>query len=270
VAYFDRIDDHRFTATREVSGAWNTAEQHIAPALGLLVHEVERDRDGRGRAELAVSRLSFDILGTVPVAEVEVSVDVLRPGRTVELVEARLCHGGRDVVRLRAWLLRPGETEVVAGTRVTPMPAVSALEPWDPTSVWPGGFIGSVDVRREQEEPGRARFWVRSRTTLVDGEPVSELARVAGLLDIANGMTVREPPAEVAFPNVDLTAHFFEQPRGEWVGFDTTVSFGTAGLGLTSSVIHDQHGPVGTLAQSLTVRPLRASALEEHVPPASR
>jgi hypothetical protein len=41
------------------------------------------------------------------------------------------------------------------------------------------------------------------------------------------------------------------------VGFDTSVSFGATGLGLTSSVIHDQDGPVGTLAQTLTVRSTR-------------
>ena len=96
---------------------------------------------------------------------------------------------------------------------------------------------------------------MRSRTTLLDGEEVSELARLVGLLDIANGMTVRVDPQAVAFPNVDLTAHFFTEPVGEWVGFDTTVSFGPSGLGLTASVIHDERGPVGTLAQSLTVRP---------------
>jgi hypothetical protein len=129
------------------------------------------------------------------------------------------------------------------------------LSPWDPTTVWPGGFIASAEVRRDQDEPGRARFWVRTATRLVDDEPVSDLARFAGLLDIANGMTVRAAPDAVAFPNVDLTAHFFDQPRGEWVGFDTSVSFGAAGLGLTSSVVHDADGPVGTLAQALTVRP---------------
>jgi hypothetical protein len=120
--------------------------------------------------------------------------------------------------------------------------------------VWPGGFIASTEVRRDQDEPGRARFWVRTATPLVDGEPVSDVARCAGLLDIANGMTVRAAPEQVAFPNVDLTAHFFEEPRGDWIGFDTSVSFGATGLGLTSSVLHDQHGPVGTVAQTLTVR----------------
>ena len=253
--YFERLDDRRHRATDEVSGAWDVRHQHIAPALGLLVHAVEQDRDRRRTDGLVAGRLSFDILGTVPVDVVEIDVRVLRPGRTIELVEARLAHAGRDVVALRAWLMQASDTTSLSGTPLTPMPPPDALEPWDPTTVWPGGFIASAEVRRAQEEPGRARFWVRSRTTLLDGEPVSDLARLAGLFDIANGMTVRVAPAEVAFPNIDVTAHLFEQPRGEWIGFDTSVSFGTGGLGVTSSVLHDQRGAVGTLAQGLTVRP---------------
>lgn len=58
------------------------------------------------------------------------------------------------------------------------------------------------------------------------------------------------------FPNLDLTAHFFRTPVGRWLGLDTSVSFGERGIGLTSSVLHDAIGPLGTLAQSLTVRPL--------------
>lgn len=253
--YFERLDHHRFRATQEVSGAWDLDEQHIAPALGLLVHAVELDRDRRRTDGLQVARLSYDILGTVPVDTVEVAVRVARPGRTIELVEATLRHGGRDVVLLRAWLLQPADNRRLDGTTLPRMKPPADLAPWDPTTVWPGGFIASAEVRRDQDEPGRARFWVRTATRLVDDEPVSDLARFAGLLDIANGMTVRAAPDDVAFPNVDLTAHFFDQPRGDWVGFDTSVSFGPTGLGLTSSVVHDGDGPVGTLAQALTVRP---------------
>ena len=255
MAYFERLGEGRFLATDEVGGAWSTDEQHIAPALGLLAHEVLRGRDGRRDDGLQLGRLSYDLLGTVPVAEVAVDVRVVRPGRTIELVEATLSHDGRDIVRLRAWLLQRSDTRAVAGTAFAPMPDPDALPEWDPTTVWPGGFIASADVRREQVEPGRARFWVRSRTTLLAGEDVSELASFIALLDIANGMTVRADPGAVAFPNVDLTAHFFAEPSGEWVGFDTTVSFGPTGLGLTESVVHDRTRPVGTLSQSLTVRP---------------
>lgn len=253
--YFKRLDTHRFLATDEVSGAWDTEQQHIAPALGLLAHAVELDRDRRRDDGLRLGRLSYDILGTVPVDAFEVAVRVVRPGRTIELVEASLRHGERDIVLLRAWLMQARDSERVAGTPLSRMPSPTDLTAWDPTTLWPGGFIATAEVRRDQQEPGRARFWVRSRTTLLDDERVSDLASFTGLLDIANGMTVRAAPSEVAFPNVDLTAHFFVEPQGEWVGFDTSVSFGGNGLGLTSSVIHDQQGPVGTLAQILTVRP---------------
>jgi hypothetical protein len=121
--------------------------------------------------------------------------------------------------------------------------------------VWPGGFIASAEVRRQQIEPGRASYWVRTPLPLIQDEDDSRLVSVAGVLDIANGMTVRVNLDDVSFPNVDLTVHLFAEPRGEWIGFDTTVSFGPSGLGLTSSVIHDLHGPVGTAAQLLTVRP---------------
>lgn len=255
MSYFERIDEHRYRATEHVSGAWSTDHQHVAPAMGLLVHAVEVERDRRRQDALRIARLSYDILGVVPVGVVDVNVRVLRPGRTIELVEASLRHEGRDVLLLRAWLLRSGPTDRLAGTPLPRMRAPGDLEAWEPTTVWPGGFIASAQVRREQLEPGRARFWVRTDTALLADEPVSDLARFAGLLDIANGMTVRAAPEEVAFPNIDLTAHFFADPRGPWVGFDTSVSFGADGLGLTSSVIHDEDGPVGTLAQALTVRP---------------
>ena len=120
--------------------------------------------------------------------------------------------------------------------------------------MWPGGFIRTAHLRRPQPEPGRAQFWVRTDQALVADEPVSPTAAAVGLLDIANGMTVREDPAQVAFPNVDLTAHLVRSPRAGWVGFDTTVTFGEHGIGLTSSVLHDEDGP-STLNQILTLRP---------------
>lgn len=255
-AYFRRQDRSTFVATEHTSGAWRVDEQHVGPALGLLVHLVETDREARGRTDLVTSRLSFDVLGTMPVGPVTGAVAVVRAGRTIELVEAVLSAAGRDTVRLRAWLLQSAGTTAVAGTPHPPLPAPEDLPPWDPTSVWPGGFLASAQVRRAEVEPGRARCWVRTDVPLLADEPVGELAAAAGLLDIANGLTVRVSPHALAFPNVDLTAHLFAQPRGTWLGFDTSVSFGAGGLGLTSSVLHDVHGPVGVLAQALTLRPL--------------
>ncbi len=202
-----------------------------------------------------IGRLSYDILGVLPIGDMDVEVTVLRPGRTIELVEAVLSHGGRAAVRLRAWLMTPGATDALEASSLQRIAPPESHEPWDATEVWPGGFIESVEVRRNQVEPGRASFWVRSPIPLLADEKVSDLAHTVRLFDISNGMTVRADPKSVTFPNLDLTAHVFTQPQGEWVGFDTTVSFGAGGIGLTSSVLHDTYGPIGTMSQILTVRP---------------
>ena len=255
MAYFERTGEHTFRATDHVGGAWDPATQHIASALGLLAHVVELDRDARRSDELVIGRLSYDILGTVPVEEFDTDVTVLRPGRTIELVEATMSHGGRAVVVLRAWLMAPRDTEAVEGTAYAAIAPPEAMAPWDPTTLWEGGFIASAEVRRASLGPGRGSFWVRTDHELVAGEKVSRLAAAAGLFDIANGMAVRADPRSVAFPNIDLTAHLFREPGDGWLGFDTTVSFGPDGLGLTSSVLHDADGAFGTVSQMLTVRP---------------
>jgi hypothetical protein len=77
-----------------------------------------------------------------------------------------------------------------------------------------------------------------------------------GLVDTANGTGVRRSPREWMFPNVDLTLHLHRQPVGPWLGLDTSVVFGPTGQGVTSSVLHDVHGPVGRAEQVLTVREL--------------
>jgi hypothetical protein len=255
MTYFERTGSNSFRATEHVGGAWNIEEQHIAPAFGLLAHVVECDRDARRDDGLVIGRLSYDILGVLPIGDMDVEVTVLRPGRTIELVEAVLSHGGRAAVRLRAWLMAPGATDTLEATSLPHIAPPDEHEPWDASEVWPGGFIESAEVRRAQIEPGRASFWVRTPIPLLADEKVSDLANAVRLFDISNGMTVRADPKSVAFPNLDLTAHLFAQPQGEWVGFDTTVSFGAGGIGLTSSVLHDAVGPIGTLSQILTVRP---------------
>lgn len=253
--YFRRIDETRFAATEATEGAWNTTEQHVAPALGLLTHALERDHASRHATPLTLSRASFDILGTMPIDEVEIEMRVVRPGRTIELAEATLSHGGRPAVIARAWFAFDVDTARIAGTGLPTLAPIETFEPVSATQNWPGAFVTTVEIRRDEVEPGRGRFWLRPTVPLLEGEAVSPTARLLGVADIGNGLTPRSSPREVHFPNVELTAHLFRPPATDWLGFDTTVSFGPGGHGLTHSILHDEHGPLGSLAQSLTVRP---------------
>ncbi|GIG70452.1 thioesterase family protein [Phytomonospora endophytica] len=255
-AYFVRLDERRFRPTPLTGGAWRTTEQHISPMNGLIVHAVERFRAGRGDDGMAISRVGVDILGVLDLDDFEVTVDVVRPGRTIELLEVTVVSGGRSAVHARVWRSIVTDTAAVAGGEADPLPAPETLEPLDLTGVWPGGYIRSLDVRPVAvPKPGRGTSWVRTSASIVAGEPVSDLARLMGLVDTANGLSVRESPDVWLFPNLDLTIHLFRQPSGEWLGLDTTVVFGPAGLGVTASALHDTRGHFGYARQALTIRP---------------
>jgi len=258
-AYYVRLGGERFQPTVHVQGAWNDDEQHMAPVSGLLAHALERHDPHPG---LTLARVNYEILGFIRFAPTEVRVRTLRPGRTIELLEAVATVDGRDVVRALGWRLLTQDTAAAAGGLPAAMPSPGLCSASDAAGIWPGGYIRSVEVRRAPGgEPGKGRVWVRTALPLLEGEPVTPLAAYLGLVDTANGMNVRLDPREWAFPNVDLTVHLYRTPEGgpgRWIGLDTLVTIGAEGVGLTSTTLHDERGPLGRAEQILTVRPMPA------------
>lgn len=256
-SYYEPAGEGRYKPTTHAGGAWDPEEQHFSPLGGLIVHAIDRFAAERGDRGLVLSRVSFDILGRLALDECEIRVETVRPGRTIELVEATVLIRDRPVVRARAWLLSTGDTAAVAGGDDSMLTPPDELASWTLTDVWPGGYIASVDIRPvTPPRPGRTTAWVGTELDLVAGQDSSPLASFIALIDTANGIAVRQDPTEWMFPNVDLTIHLHRQPEGRWTGLDTTVTFGPTGQGVTSSVLHDTRGPVGYAEQILTVRPL--------------
>ena len=256
-SYYEPAGEGRYKPTTHAGGAWDPDEQHFSPLGGLIVHAIDRFVAERGDRGLVLSRVSFDILGRLALDECEIRVETIRPGRTIELVEAVVLIRDRAVVRARAWLLSTGDTTLVAGGEIRKLTPPEKLSTWTLTDVWPGGYIASVDIRPvAPPQPGRTTAWIGTDLDLVAGQPSSPLASFVALIDTANGIAVRQDPTEWMFPNVDLTIHLHRQPEGRWTGLDTTVTFGPTGQGVTSTVLHDTQGPVGHAEQMLTVRPL--------------
>src|SRR5690606_31559632 len=168
---------------------------------GILTHCLERFQP---RPELRMARISFDILGLIPDGEFEVVTTMLRPGRTIELVQAELHSGGRNAVRATAWRLQRSETSAIAVIEDERMPGPD--EAAEPVSFdeWPGGYIRSIEARPAPEHAaGRGRAWLRTAHPLVEGEQFSEMARLIGMVDTSNGIAtqVRPGPDSYQFPN---------------------------------------------------------------------
>src|SRR3954468_10670212 len=90
--FFEDLGAGRFRATPSTAGPWDARLQHAGPPSALLGRALERCAT---RPDMALARVTFEILGGVPVGEVAVSAGLTRPGRSVELLEATLEAGGR-------------------------------------------------------------------------------------------------------------------------------------------------------------------------------
>lgn len=251
--YYRRTGAGVYQPTIHVQGAWNDHEQHMAPISGLITHELARHEH---RDDMQIGRLSFEILGLIPLQESTIEVQTIRPGRTIELLEATLTIGGRAIIRARAWRLSVQDMSAFAAVELPAMADPADCASIDGTSEWPGGYIASLDITAAPGgRSGRRSVWIRSNCRLIDDGSADPLASYVMLIDTANGIATRVRPTELMFPNVDLTTHLLRQPDPALVGLATDVSFGPSGLGLTSTTLHDVHGPVGRSEQCLTVRP---------------
>ena len=252
--YYFALGEGRYRSTIHAQGAWNVHEQHMAPVSGILAHCIERYQPQDG---FRTARLSFEILGLIPDGEFEVVTTMLRPGRTIELVQAELVSGGRTAVRARAWRLQTSDTSAVAGVEDAPMAGPSHASGPVSLDEWPGGYIQSIEIRAVAgHRSGRGKAWIRTPHPLVGGVPSADFVRLIGLIDTSNGIATRVRPGADSyfFPNLDLQVHLYREPTGEWLGLENSVSFGADGIGLTSTVLHDLTGPFGRAEQILTLR----------------
>jgi hypothetical protein len=250
-AFFVPLGDGRYQATEHTSGPWDARLQHAGPPAALLARALERCEP---RPEMFISRLTFEILHAVPVAEVEVTARVARPGRSVELLEASLRAGDREVVRTSAWrvLRAPDETASPHPYEPPPLPDEEAPMPAQLES----GYLKSVEWRPVSGgflQPGPASAWTRLRVPVVPDEEPTGLQRVLAIADSGNGISGTLDMRRWWFINPELTVHLEREPDGEWICLDARTSISPGGAGLATSILSDRRGQVGRGAQTLYV-----------------
>jgi hypothetical protein len=251
-AFFEPLGDGRFAATPHTRGPWDPAFQHAGPPAALLGRALERCEPRKG---FVLARLTYEILRPVPVTEVAVAARVVRPGRSVELLDGELTVEGEPVMTVRAWRVLATGAETVADAPVPLRPAEATPPP-------PGldgfGYGRAVELRFAAggwDEPGPATVWTRLRVAVVAGEEPTGLQRVLAVADSGNGVSAVLPWGEWLFINPELTVHVRRQPHGEWICLDAETVISHGGAGLARSVLSDDEGVVAVGAQSLLVAP---------------
>ena len=250
-AFYEPLGGGRFAATAHTAGPWDVRSQHAGPPAALLGRALEATDPREGTL---LSRVTYEILGPVPVAEVEVESSVIRPGRTVELLEAQLSAGGRPVMTARAWRLpaldAPGRPP--AEGPPPPRPDEETPPPHD------FGYGHAVEMRFAAGgwfDHGPATAWTRLKVRVVPDEEPTPLQRVLAVADSGNGISAVMSWDEWLFINPELTVHVLRPPAGEWVVLDAATAIAPGGAALARSVLSDASGPVAYGAQSLLVAP---------------
>jgi hypothetical protein len=252
-AFYVPLGGGRYRATAATAGPWDPAHQHAGPPAALLGRALERCAP---RPEMRLARLTYDILGPIPVAEVEVESRVIRPGRSVELLEAELRAGGRPAMTVRAWRTLAAAAPDTGSDGGPPLPLPPA--PQDLPSWSRFGYGEAVELRFVAggwDVPGPATVWTRLRVPVVEGEAPTGLQRVLAVADSGNGVSAVLDLREWLFINPELTVHVQRRPEGEWICLDAVTEIRAGGAGLARSVLSDATGVVARGAQALLIAP---------------
>jgi Acyl-CoA thioesterase C-terminal domain/Acyl-CoA thioesterase N-terminal domain len=254
-AFYER-SGNQFAATELTRGPWDPGAQHAGPPSALLGRELESLEEAEG---FQVGRVVFEILRPVPIGEVRIDSEVLRPGKKVQLVEASLSNDDEELMRATAWLLRVSELELPDAAGPDDESPPGPEEGWTPEFFPTGQDVGYHSAMEWKAvagaflEPGPATVWMRMRQPLVAGEEPSPLQRALVAADVGNGISAVLDWREFVFINVDLTVHFERMPEGEWICVDAVTRPHRNGIGTAESVLSDTRGRIGRAAQSLLI-----------------
>jgi hypothetical protein len=254
--FFSRSDDDVFVPSAHTTGPWNDTSQHGGPPSALLGWCIERAPGGEGKQ---LARIVLDILRPVPIEPLRVSVEVVRPGKRVDLVEASLWTEDTEVMRASAWRIIRNELDpgyeapvTIPPTLTDAVPAHTFPPPSDPN------YLTSMEwmmTSNDFAKPGPAAGWMRMKHPLIEGEENTPLVRVLTLVDSASGISAVLDWNKWLFINVDLTVHLHRYPQGEWLHMDAETTPQPSGIGLATSTISDEQGRLGVTAQSLLLAP---------------
>jgi len=251
-AIFERRDN-AFYATEYARGPWDPNAQHGGAPAALLGGELEKHRP---HPSLRIVRITYELLRPVPLGELHVHTELVRPGKRVQLLEATLWSpDGTALVKARA--VRVARAPLGAGTPVEQTPAApetaaAPTAPWGPRA-FPGGAveIRFTDGALNQTGPGTA--WFRLTVPIVAGEDPTPLQRLLVAADFPNGISTELPWDDWLFINPDLTVYIEREPVGEWVALQAHTHITKGESALAQAVMFDSDGRIGRSLQSLYV-----------------
>lgn len=245
-------------------GPWSPDALHGGPVATLVVREAETLLATTFDGAYLPTRLTLDLERPVPLAPLQVSTDLVRPGRKVQVVEVTVADdAGRRLARATVLAIRQTGL-ALPDDLIGPDDSAPPAPPEEPAGFEGWGFPTSAVayhqnatehrlVRGSVGAPGPVVDWIRLVVPVVAGDDPSPFQRVAAASDFLNGVSWTLSGADWIFINPDLTVTLHRLPVGDQVAVDAVTRIDTDGTGTAEADLFDSRGRIGRAVQTLLV-----------------
>ena len=252
------LEGGRYRPTLLARGPWSPDLLHGGPPALLLARALE---DARDDPDLLISRLTVDLMRPVRMAPLHTSVQRIREGRRIRLVDAFLHDGDTVVARATALMLKRN----AAAPAVPAPPLPARLQSWRELKTRVLEKVGNmtdasddrlfhrhVDMRilprATPEHPFAA--WLRVPYGLLPGQELTAFEHVVAAADYVSPIGSLANPPKRGFINADFTLNLSREPAGEWLCFESTGRPDHHGIATSAVTLYDETGLLGSVTCS--------------------
>ncbi len=241
---FFRMSDGEFVPTEVAISRWSPNQLHGVAVCGLLAVEAEKHAPGAG---FVPARFTVDLFQQVTTDPISLHSEVVRAGNRIKVADVRLVQQGQ--ARARATVTFLAATDDPPGTvwepeLELPVPEWRIDEPGGAAPLFKSGAGEWLTDFRTTRDAQRKVTW-HNLPTLVAGLPFSPFQRAAATGDLTN-LVCHWGSHGVGYINADMTLSLSRLPEGPELGLQALDHTSHAGVAVSSAVLYDRRGKLGT------------------------
>lgn len=257
--YLPTDDPSTYESTGLANAGWYEEGQHGGALAALVAGHVEALPT---LTPMQVTRFTVEIFRVVPLVPLRIETSIVREGKKIQVIEARVLAKGVELTRAYIQRLRLAEVGLPANVEETPttLPMPADLSPLD-TAAWGHGPQDKMMFHRHAIEvreavggfdiPGPGAVWIRLVDRIIADRANTPLQRLLAVSDFCNGISRFDTGPDWLFMNPDLSVNINRLPRGEWVALDAVSEYSGIGRGMASGTLWDETSYLGRSTQTL-------------------
>ena len=253
--------DGTLTPTDVARSLWSADQMHGVAISGAFARAIEQ---AVTREDLRPARYTLDMFRPARMAPFTIETQVVRDGRRICLVDARLVQEGEAMARASAIFLKPTQDPDGTVWRPDDDPVAPAEVPvmTEPSIPWFASDAPWSQNFSDHQNAGRKQTWQHGVPIVPDEEP-SPFTAVASIAD-STTMACNWGDQGVRYINTDITLSLARLPRTAEVGLRGERWTGQDGIAVGVASVYDREGVIGQSMVTSLANSQRTVDFEEH------